>query len=97
MLNLEYAEQIAHGWNTKRAPFAGFVTKFEVDDKYVQKFAIQVVGNQTHQELWVPAEELAEFNHQFVGVIVIESAYYGDQFAGEIDPQTNLPLSIIAS
>ena len=96
VLNFGYAEQIARGWNTKRAPFAGFVTKFEVNDEYVQKFAIQVVGNQKHQELWVPAEELAEFNRHIVGAITIEAAYYGEQFAGEIDPRTNLPTSIIS-
>lgn len=95
VLNFEYAEQIAHDWNTKRAPWAGFVTKFAVDDEYVQKFAIQVIGNQTHQELWVPAEELDEFNRHIVGAITIEAAYYGEQFVGEIDPQTNLPTSII--
>lgn len=94
VLNFAYAEQIAHGWNTKRAPWAGFVTKFAVDDGYMQKFAIQVVGNQTHQELWVPAEELDEFNRHIVGAITVEAAYYGEQFVGEIDPQTNLPRSI---
>ena len=51
VLNFEYTEQIARGWNTKRPPYAGFVTRFEVDDEYVQTFEVQVVGNRMHQEL----------------------------------------------
>jgi len=94
VLNFAYAEQIAQGWNTKRSPFAGFVTKFEVDDEYVQKFDVQVVGNQMHQELWVPAEELDEFNRHIIGTITVEAAYYGEQFAGEIDLDTNLPEAL---
>ncbi len=84
VLNFEYAEQIAQRWNTKRAPWAGFVTKFEV----------QVVGNRMHQELWVPAEELDEFNRHIIGTITVEAAYYGEQFAGEVASRTNLPRSI---
>ena len=38
VLNFEYAEQIAKGWNAKynSAP-CGFVTKFEVKDDYVSR------------------------------------------------------------
>ena len=95
VLNFEYAEQIARGWNTKQAPFAGFVTKFEVDDAYAQNFDVQVVGNGMHQELWVPAEALDEFNRHIVGTIIVEVAYYGEQFTGELDPATNLPRDIV--
>ena len=94
VLNFEYTEQIARGWNTKRPPYAGFVTRFEVDDEYVQTFEVQVVGNQMHQELRVPAEELEEFNRHIVGSIVVEPAYYGEKFTGEIDFRTNFPKYI---
>ncbi len=96
VLNFTYAEQIARDWNTKDAAsgFVGFVTKFEVNDTYLAKFHIEVVGNQTHQELWVPAEELVEFNQHIAGNITVEAVYYGQQFQGEIDSITNLPVSI---
>ena len=97
VLNFEYAEQIARDWNTKdkNSAFAGFVTKFEVEDAYVSQFDVQVVGSsQLHRELWVPAEVLMEFNHHIVGKITVDVAYYGEQFVGEIDPATNFPKTI---
>ncbi|MBD2182705.1 ADP-ribosylation/crystallin J1 [Aerosakkonema funiforme] len=94
VLNFEYAEQIARDWNTQSNSFAGFVTKFEVEDDYANKFAVRVVGSSIHQELWVPAEQLAEFNRHIVGKITVEAAYYGEKFVGEINPETNLPKSI---
>lgn len=94
VLNFEYAEQIARDWNTKSNSFAGFVTRFEVEDGYVSQFPVQVVGGQTHQELWVPAEQLAEFNSHIVGRIEIVASHYGDQFKGKVDLHTNLPADL---
>jgi len=94
VLNFEYAAQIASRWNTQSNSFAGFVTKFVVADDYVKKFAVQTVGSSIHQELWVPAEELAEFNRHIIGKISIEAAYYGEKFQGEVDPATNLPIDL---
>ena len=94
VLNFEYAEQIARDWNTKSNSFAGFVTRFEVADAYAERFPVQVVGGQTHQELWVPAGELLEFNEQILGEIEVMAAYYGKQFQGQIDPLTNLPVDL---
>ena len=97
VLNFEYAEQIARDWNTKRSFFAGFVTKFEVEQDYALKFEVHIVGNKTHQELWIPAEELEEFNRHLVGRIEVVAAHYGEQFAGSIDPQTSLPSTVTQS
>ena len=94
VMNFEYAEQIARDWNTKRSSFAGFVTKFGVDAAYLQQFPVQVVGGRQHEELWVPAEKLAEFNRHIIGQIAVAASYYGEQFIGEIDPQTNLPTDL---
>src|SRR4028119_1150943 len=69
VLNFEYAARIASEWNTTSNSFAGFVTQFEVDNNYARRFDVQVVGDRTHQELWVPAEELEEFNQHIVGNI----------------------------
>ncbi|HEX8234596.1 MAG TPA: hypothetical protein VF600_01450 [Abditibacteriaceae bacterium] len=95
VLNFEYAARIAGEWNTTSGSFAGFVTKFEVDDEYARCFDVQVVGDRTHQELWVPAEDLEEFNRHIVGSITVEEAFYGKQFVGDIDTETNLPSHIV--
>ena len=96
VLNREYAEKIARDWNASNADngWAGFVTRFEVDDEYVKKFEVRTVGAKIHQELWVPAEELEAFNTHIKGVIVVERAYYGSGFDGELDAESNLPVDI---
>ena len=96
VLNLEYGIQIAKDWNTSdpNSGFAGFVTQFDVDDTYVSQFEIKIVGGRQHQELWIPAEGLVEFNKHILGQIKIVAAYYGNEFKYDIDPDTNLPLTI---
>ena len=84
VLNFEYAKKIAKDWNTNEAPFAGYVTRFEVDDEYVTKFERKVVGTSRHEELWVPAKEIKTFNAHIRSSIVVEEAYFGDKFKGYI-------------
>jgi hypothetical protein len=67
------------------------VTRFEVEPAYAGKLEVQTVGSEIHQELWIPAEELEEFNRHIIGKIEIVGANYGDRFDGTIDPQLNLP------
>ena len=80
MLNFAYAEQIARDWNATRPPFAGFVTQFEVDSVYASQYEIHTVGSRLHQELWVPAEELEDFNRHIIGVIRVVASYYGEEY-----------------
>lgn len=68
--NEPYAIQIARDWNVP-ASGSGFVTRFEVDSDYLAKFDVQTVGGREHTELWVPAEELDEFNRRIVGKIEV--------------------------
>ena len=75
VMNEEYAIQIARDWNVA-ASGSGFVTKFAVDTAYLGKFEIQNVGAQIHNELWVPAEELDEFNSNIVGQIEVTKSFY---------------------
>ena len=84
VLNIGYAEQIARDWNTKSGSFAGYVTQFAVDDGYVAQFERHIVGGREHEELWVPAEQLDEFNRHISGRIVVVGAYFGPQFRGYI-------------
>lgn len=71
VLNRKYAEEIAEKWNTrdKNSGYKGYVTEFEVDDDYISRYEVQTVGASYHQELWIPAEELVEFNSHIIGKI----------------------------
>ena len=44
------------------------------------KYEVQVVGGVIHEELWVPAEELADFNDQIVDGIQVVNVYFGTEF-----------------
>lgn len=73
-MNLAYARQTTVEWNVP-AYGNGYVTKFEVDSDYLSKFNVENVGGPIHNELWVPAEELAEFNRHIVGPIEVIESY----------------------
>ena len=78
VLNIEYARQIAKDWNSKSAPhFAGYVTEFEIDDQYIKVFKVRIVGSSMHKEIWVSAEELANFNRHIIGKIHVAETYLG--------------------
>lgn len=38
---------------------------------FLARYKPEVVGGRMHVELWVPAEELAEFNRNIVGAIEV--------------------------
>lgn len=61
VLNEGYAVKIARGWNVP-ASGVGYVTRFAVDAAFAARYPVRQVGGQTILELWVPAEELEEFN-----------------------------------
>jgi hypothetical protein len=89
VLSVEYARQIARGWNTPdpNSGYSGFVTEFEVNTVYLESFEVRTVGASLHQELWVPAEQLAEFNRRISGPIRFTEAHYGLRFRG---PETGI-------
>ena len=82
--NIEYARQIAKEWNQndESSGFAGYVTKFEVDDNYIEQFEVHQVGDTIHQEYWILAEELENFNLNIKRKIEIQEAYYGEGYFG---------------
>ena len=77
VLNQEYAAQIARDWNTKdeRSGFVGYVSKFEVRSEFLGAYEIHTVGSTAHQEYWIPAAELSQFNANIVGQIEIISEF----------------------
>jgi hypothetical protein len=79
VLNEEYAAQIARDWNTKdeRSGFAGYVLRFRVQTKFLQRYEARVVGASTHREYWIPASELDQLNANIVGSIEVVSEFRG--------------------
>src|SRR5688500_15077468 len=77
VLNEGYAAQIARDWNVP-ASGAGFVTRFNVNAAFAHRYPRKIVGGREHEELWVPAEELPEFNRNIVGVIEVIAEFRGE-------------------
>ena len=74
VLNEEYACQIARDWNVRHVG-VGYVTRFRVDTAYLERHTVQTVGSAIHQEYWIPAEELTQFNAHIVGCIEVVAAF----------------------
>ncbi|WP_172281646.1 ADP-ribosylation/crystallin J1 [Chryseobacterium sp. LAM-KRS1] len=97
VLNEDYASEIAEKWNTKdeAGNYLGFVTKFEVLRNEVDKYPAENVGAKNHNELWVPAENLDEFNQAIIGEIKVVKVFIGvDYVTSEYKEITNLILDI---
>jgi hypothetical protein len=76
VLNEEYATQIARDWNTKNGG-TGYVLRFLVDGDFLARYTVQTVGTRVHQEYWIPAEDLEEFNRNLIGSVEIVSSFTG--------------------
>jgi hypothetical protein len=70
VMNEAYANQISIEWNVP-AYGVGYVVKFQIETDFISKYSIENVGGEIHNELWVPAEELEEFNKHIVGNIEV--------------------------
>ena len=78
VMNRDYAEQIARQWNTEDefSGFEGHVLSFDLAEDFVQRYPVHNVGGEIHNELWIPSNELEDFNDQIKGLIRIESSFY---------------------
>jgi hypothetical protein len=78
VLNEDYAAQIARDWNAKyNEDKVGYVTKFAVHKEFLDKYEIKIVGGKTHEEYWIPAEDLEEFNRNIVGSVEVIAEFRG--------------------
>lgn len=66
--------RIASEWNVK-ASGAGFVTRFEVEKTFLDRYEVHQVGGQTILEYWIPAEDLDAFNAHIIGPIEVVAEY----------------------
>lgn len=69
-----YAVKIARDLNVP-ASGSGFVTRFEVDPAFLERYAVQEAGGKDHQEYWIPAEDLPAFNAAIIGGIEIVDSF----------------------
>jgi hypothetical protein len=90
VLNQEYAEQIARDWNTREDDAAGYVTQFQLPDSFSERYERHVVGGSIHEECWVPADELVEFNRGILQPITVEAAFFGESFRGLVCAEAGL-------
>jgi predicted GIY-YIG superfamily endonuclease len=63
-----YASKIAKDWNVPDSGF-GYVLEFYVKKTFLDKYSIQTAGGKSHQEYWIPAEDLDQFNDALLGRI----------------------------
>ena len=70
VLTEAYAVKIARDWNVK-ASGAGYVTRFSVRRSFMMRYPVQNAGGSQHQEYWIPAEDLPQFNASIVGAIEV--------------------------
>lgn len=68
--NIEYAKEIS-SWNNN-AYGIGYVLEFKILKSYISKYDIHCVGIKgLHEEYWIPASELEEFNNNILDEIKI--------------------------
>ena len=79
VLTEEYATKIARDWNAKDpgTGYRGYVTRFRVRRAFLDCYAVQTAGGATHQEYWIPADDLLAFNDNLVGPIEIVAEFHG--------------------
>lgn len=72
VLNEEYAVQIARDWNAKyNDPKCGYVTRFRVRKSFLDRYEPKTVGGAMHEEYWIPASDIDDFNRHIIGVIEV--------------------------
>ena len=73
--NEEYAVQIARDWNARDGK-SGYVTRFQIQTSFLKRYEVHQVGSAIHQEYWIPAEELEEWNNNIVGKIAVIAEFH---------------------
>lgn len=71
--------ELARDWNTKDefSGYVGYVMEFEIKDDFISNYDVHIVGGNIHQEYWIPANELEEFNDNIIGYIKVIDKYSG--------------------
>jgi hypothetical protein len=60
-------------WNAPRG--GGYVTRFQVRADFMESYEVQNAGGREHQEYWIPAEDLPDFNAAIFGEIEVTAEF----------------------
>jgi len=74
VLTEDYAVKIARDWNVP-ASGAGFVTRFAITRSFIDNYVVRPAGGQSHQEYWIPADDLDAFNAAIIGQIEVVRSF----------------------
>jgi hypothetical protein len=74
VLSEEYARTIARDWNVP-ASGKGYVTRFLVSKRFLDRYQVRQAGGRQHLEYWIPAADLTAFNAALIGEIEIVAEY----------------------
>ena len=72
--NEKYAIEITEQWNVPACGI-GYVTRFEVETHFMDRYPIEVVGAPHNTEWWIPAEDLDAMHEHLVGLIEVIGTY----------------------
>lgn len=78
----------SRSWNLVRWADSIVLLYRPVGVETARRYPVQIAGGSSDRELWVPAEELADFNRHIVGIISVVEAFTGERFVGQLDPKT---------
>jgi hypothetical protein len=74
VLSEAYAVKIARDWNVP-ASGKGYVTRFRIAKKFLDRYQVQSAGGRDHLEYWIPSEELEAFNEAIIGQIEVVAEF----------------------
>lgn len=77
-----YAIKITRDWNLP-ASGSGFVTEFDVNAAYLARYDVQQAGGREHEEYWIPAEDLEDFNDAIMGRIRVVETFGLAEVSGQ--------------
>jgi hypothetical protein len=73
-LNRSYAEMLARQMDMA-CYSAGYVVVFKVKRDFIQRYELQTIGYQEHEEYRIPVTDLDKLNHAIVGRISLVSGF----------------------
>ena len=53
--------------------------RFRVHSEFLSHYQVKTVGSSGHNEFWIRAEELPDFNRNIVGKIEVIGEFYGGE------------------
>ena len=68
--NLEYAEEILTKWYIPSG-IDGYIICCEVNSEFLSKYNVENADGKIHNEYWIPADDVDEFNNNLIGYIQV--------------------------